>query len=350
MRVLKLEVERFRNFDRRSFDFDLKTAVIGPNGAGKSNIVEALRLLSVGKSSKTNRLDEAIRFQEPYLRLKLERRDDQGDQRPQHLEYFYGTQFEQSLERDRQLSVDGQRTVWNEFWGQFPSVLFTPTDLETVLGPPQIRRKYLDSVIWQTDKEFRQSHLELSRVLRERAALLFLLKTRRASPAELQPWNELLEQLTEKVRSRRLAYVDFLQEELARQGPFGRGAAKLFISYKSNSTQPDQVFQEEMRLGQNLVGPQRDELDILFGDRSARRYASRGQARAAVLALKAAEAAYLSKEAAQPPLILLDDMFSELDEAAAAELLGRFDQANQIVSTCISPSPLIDGWAQIDLQ
>lgn len=346
MKVRSLELEHFRSFERAKFGFSERTAVIGPNGAGKSNLIEALRLLSIGKSNKTSRLDEAIHFDKPFFRLRLER----GNGQKQEVSLFYGTQFEQSQGKERRLLVDNHEASYHEFWGDFPSVLFVPDDLEVVLGSPGARRRYLDSVIWQTDKEFRQSHLELTRVLRERSALLYLLKTNRASPDELTPWNELLTDLSGKVRSRRKDYVAFLGSQIDKIGTVFTHEAPLAVTYQQNSLQPEEAYREEIRLAQNLVGPHRDELVIEFGGRSARRYTSRGQARAVVLVLKLAETAFLRARTKQPPLLLLDDMFSELDESTAGALFMRFERDCQIVASSITPNSLIEGWERVTLK
>lgn len=345
MTVRSLKLERFRSFADTSFNFEPKTALIGDNGAGKSNLIEALRLLSVGKSFKSNRLDEAIRFNEPFFRLELTRRNQEN----QTVEFFYGTQFEHSVGKERQLRVNKQLLGWNEFWGQFPSVLFIPTDLEIIIGSPQVRRRYIDGLLWQTDREFRQSHLELSRVLRERSALLYLLKINRAGPDELSPWNELLVELSQKIRTYRRAYVAFLTDHLTTEGSVFTSGATVTLRYEENPAEPAEVYKEELRLAQNLVGPHRDELEIFFDDQSARRFTSRGQARAIVIMLKVAEATFLQEKSGQAPLILLDDMFSELDRPTAQALFNRFGEMYQIVASSIEPNSLTKGWHQVNL-
>jgi DNA replication and repair protein RecF len=346
MKVQSLELEHFRSFRRARFSFGAKTVVIGRNGAGKSNLVEAIRLLSVGKSIKTSRLDEVISFEQPYFRLTLTRSNSEN----QEVVLFYGIQFEQSQAKERRLQVGGKEIGYQDFWGQFPSVLFVPDDLEIVLGPPATRRRYLDSVIWQTDKEFRQSHLELSKVLRERSALLFLIKTNRAAREEMRPWDELLNDLSQKIRARRRRYVDFLGSEIGRLGPAFAVPAEIKVSYQENRLQPAGAYAEEVRLSQNLVGPQRDELRIDFGGRTARHYTSRGQARAIVLTLKIAETAFLEQETGQAPLLLLDDMFSELDQPTAAALFERFSDQAQIIATSITPNALVEDWERLELK
>ncbi len=128
-----IQLENFRTFKQSSFEFDRKTSVIGDNGAGKSNLLEAIRLLSVGKSFKTSRIEEVILFSEPYLRLSL----SLNNEPPQLVEFFFGTQFKQSVDKERRLMVDSKEVSWNDYWGMFPTVLFVPTDVELVTGSPR---------------------------------------------------------------------------------------------------------------------------------------------------------------------------------------------------------------------
>lgn len=340
-----IRLENFRSFKQSSFEFDRKTSVVGDNGAGKSNLLEAIRLLSVGKSFKTSRLEEALNFSEPYFRASLALSDDS----PKSVEFFFGTQFQNSPEKERRLTVDSKETSWNDFWGKFPTVLFVPTDVELVTGPPQLRRRYIDALLWQTSIEFRQSHLELTRVLRERSALLFLLKINKAGSDELVPWNELLLKLSEKVRSYRLGYVEFLRKSLKSHGSAFTGGAEVEINYEQNKADLEAVYRDEVRLSQNLVGAHRDQLDIRFNDQSARRYTSRGQARAIILLLKISEAAYLKEETGREPLVLLDDMFSELDRPTAERLFAMLDDNYQVIASSIEETPLTKSWKRIDL-
>lgn len=341
----KLRLETFRSFADRVIELADKTALVGKNGAGKSNVVEALRLLSVGKSFKTSRLDDAIQFEAPYFRLT--ERFAAGPNKEVSL--FYGLPYPTEQVRQRSLRIDGQETAWSEYWGVRPSVLFVPGDIDIVLGAPQLRRRYLDSILWQTSAAFRADHTELGRVLRERSALLFLLKVNRAGISELHPWNELLVRLTESVRRHRKTFIDFLNDELVKNPTVFTSGAVVRVAYEEGPTDPSGVQREEIRLSQNLIGPHRDELDIRFNDQSARRFTSRGQARAIILLLKLAEARFLARLAKTKPVILLDDMFSELDQPTAEALFGQFDPDYPIVATSITPNPLTTAWATVDL-
>lgn len=341
----ELRVESFRNFADASFPIEPQTAIIGPNGVGKSNLIEALRLLSVGKSFKTSRLDDSIRFGDPFFRLTYSRPNAAIGE----IGFFYGTPYPTEPTKERALRVNGQETAWSDYWGRLPSVLFVPDDIEIVIGSPQVRRRYLDSILWQTSAAFRQEHLELGRVLRERSALLFLVKVNRAAPDELHPWDELLSNLSVKIRTHRRQFVTFLTKELAAAPNVFTNGSAVTVSYREGEADLAKVAREEIRLGQNLVGPHRDELEIRFNDQVARRFTSRGQSRAIVLLLKLAEARFLATELQTAPLVLLDDMFSELDQPTVEALFGQFEPTYPIVATSIVSNQLVASWATITL-
>lgn len=341
----ELRLEHFRSFTDSLFTFESKTALIGNNGAGKSNLIEALRLLSVGKSFKTSRLDDAIMFEQPYFRLT--EKFTGSDLR--EVSFFYGVPYPAMPNRERALKVNGQDSGWSDYWGKQPSVLFIPDDIEIVIGAPQIRRRYLDSILWQTSAAFRQEHQELTRVLRERSALLFMVKVNRASQQELYPWNELLIKLTTKIRAHRRQFAEFLAQDLQRAPTVFTSGAAVTAIYQEGDIDPDKVSREEIRLSQNLIGPHRDELEIRFNDQVARRFTSRGQARAIVVMLKLAEARFLEIGTRTAPLVLLDDMFSELDLPTAEALFSQFNPGYPVVATSIAANPLVTKWHAISL-
>lgn len=336
-----LTLENFRNFTKKGLVFTEKTFITGTNGAGKSSILEAIRVLSVGKSFRTSRTEEIIRFDNQYCRLTAQIQSNQ------ELELFYGSQFESIALKERRLTYQGNVVSWTEFLGVFPTVLFTPNDLEVVLGGPDVRRKYLDSVLWQVSAEYRRSQLEFWQVLRERSALLFMVKINRASPDELQPWNELLVKLTETIRSARIGYINYLNEWLEASSKLP--AATLRVKYQFDKKPIEEFAAQEIKTAQNLFGAHRDELVINYDNFSARRFASRGQSRLTVAHLKAAEADYLREKTSNPVTVLLDDAFSELDSKNTFRLLDLFDDKHQIILTSAESLKLPDEWSTIKL-
>lgn len=335
-----LALENFRNFNKAKLSFTQRNIIIGANGSGKSTILEAVRLLSVGKSFRTSRLEEVIFFKKEFFRLGAMINNGET------VELFYGKQFIESQEFTRHLNYNGSRTNWLEFFGVFPTVLFVPEDLEIVLGSPQNRRRYLDSVIWQVNPEFRHQSLELYRTLRERSALLFLLKIRQAGLDELKPWNEILSSLTRQIRVARERFVEYLNRWFSVK----KIPVRVSLKYHYDQREINKFIDQEIRTGQNLYGPQRDDLTVGFKDFSARRFASRGQARLVTLFLKAAEADYLAEQTNRTVTVLLDDIISELDSRNFALGLEGFSSRHQLIITSVDRLKLGNDWAIIQLR
>lgn len=344
MLVRELQLQNFRSLADFTTKLASKSVVIGANGSGKSTLIEALRLLSVGKSFRTNRLDEAIRFDEPFFRLNAKLQSDSA----KSVELFYGQAFAEQPIRDRVLSVDGKARAMMDFVGTLPSVMFVPADVEIVLGVPSGRRRYLDGILWQVDREFREQYLRLGKILKERSASLFLVKINRAGRDELEPWNELLEIVTTFIRNRRQKYLEVVNQELRKKTYQPDGLVPA-VTYQVTSESLPAVVDQEIKTAQNLFGPHRDEIEIELNDRSARRYASRGQARTIVMLLKIIEAGYLANKLQIEPIVLLDDILSELDETNSRFLFDHLPAKSQIIATSIQPQPLFTDWPEIKL-
>ncbi|HUD21116.1 MAG TPA: DNA replication and repair protein RecF [Candidatus Saccharimonadales bacterium] len=339
----KVTLENFRTFLDSSFDFSPKTVVVGGNGIGKSTLIEAIRLLSVGKSFRTHRLDELVNFDQSFFRLQAQVDKDSK------VELFFGQPFADYPDKERRLTFNGQETNWLEFFGKLPTVIFSPEDVEIITSGPQVRRRYFDGILWQVDSQFRSNSLELSRVLQERAKLLFLLKINRAGRAELMPWNELLGRLTKTIRKRRGEYLAYLNKSLADKKFQRLNELVVETSYLTEEADPEALEREEIRKTQNLWGPHRDEIEIRLNDQPARKYASRGQARTVVMLMKIIEAHFLAEKLGKHPTILLDDLFSELDEKNTGFFLERLGNDSQIIATAVTANKLIKDWRVINL-
>ncbi|OGD61767.1 hypothetical protein A3A71_00480 [Candidatus Berkelbacteria bacterium RIFCSPLOWO2_01_FULL_50_28] len=331
----KLRLERFRNFTEAEYGLGKKTVVSGDNGSGKTSLLEAIRLLSIGKSLHGVSFSEAVMFERDSFRLSA---TIQQDGKETEVELFFGSPFPGAQVNERHLAVNGNRTEWLDFIGTLPTVLFLPSDLDIVLGAPERRRRYLDGVLFQIDKQFRYDYLELQKVLRERSALLFSIKIGRAGRDELGPWNELLVRLTGTVREKRSELTTFIGEWLTEKhkiipGSFG-------LKYDFSDEDIAALQEQEIKASQNLFGPHRDEVIFYFNDRPARRFSSRGQARLLVLALKAAEADFVASSLGREPLVLLDDLFSELDEKNGQAALGLFNPGFQVILTKVEQTAL----------
>lgn len=343
MSFSSFRIENFRSFVDASFDFDRRSVVIGSNGTGKSTLIEAVRLLSVGKSFRTHKLEELINFEQTFFRIQAEMAEKNK------VELFYGQPFADYPDKERRLSMDGKEISWLEFFGSIPTVVFSPEDMDIISGSPQTRRRYIDGILWQVDGQFRQLSLELTKILQERSRLLFLIKINRAGLAELKPWNELLVNTSKKIRSRRQDFVNFLNNELIKPVYREKEDIQISANYQYDSREIEEFERDEVRLAQNMWGPHRDELEILLNDRLARKYASRGQIRTVVMIMKIIESAFLFENIKREPVILLDDLFSELDQKNIVFFIDRLNPNYQIIATAVEKSPAIKDWQKIEI-
>jgi len=335
-----ISLHNFRSYQNETHHLSNNTVIIGDNGSGKTTFIEAIRIMSVGKSFRSSRLDEIIRFEEPFTRLTSKWNEVEVD-------FFYGTQFSESPLKERSLKVNNQELSFFDYIGRFPTVLFLPENLDIVLGSPSDRRRYFDGVLFQVNREFRQAHIELQKILKERSALLFLIKTRRAKMDELEPWTELLRQKTEIIRQGRKSFADFITDELTLK-KLPDGGLPFTVNSKPTQTDSEDIVFQEVEMAQNLIGSHRDEIEITLSDRAARKFASRGQARTIVATMKVIEAHYLAS-LGEKPVVLLDDVLSELDKKNSNFVLSAFKENFQLVVTSLSQTPEFSGWQKISI-
>lgn len=326
MRVVSVEMRDFRIYARAEARLGAGLTVVhGPNGAGKSNLLEALYFGCTGRSPRTGNERELVRFGAQAARVVVELTGDDG---PHELSVGFEPGQPKRMMSDRApverlLDVEHRPLV----------SVFEPDRLELLKGPPALRRAHLDQVvaaIWPLRASDRR---EYSRILAQRNALLGRIRSGRASHATLSAWDRELAAKAIALRANRAAAVELLAEPFVeRAAQLGlSGAARIDYRPRSHACDEDEFIAElQTRLSGDLErgfsghGPHRDELAILRDGRELRLYGSQGQQRLALLALLLAERGVLARERNRTPLMLLDDVMSELDserrELLAAEL------------------------------
>ena len=340
MRLLSLEVENYRNIASASLTPGRELTVIcGNNGQGKTNLLEAIWLLTGGKSFRGGKDAELVRRGEPFavlkastLRAQQEEQEKEGPNR---------------VRPGRTVSVNGgavKRAA--SLAGSFPAVVFDPGHLSLVKGAPEGRRKFLDAALCQLYPGYLTLYRRYVRALQQKNALL-----RRSSNGIERPYAEkraLLEVLNvelaqqgEAIQQRRRAYLAALSPlACANYEELSRGAETLSLRYAAQF-EPGGLAQllrqkmpEELRAGQSLCGPHREDLDLLLDGQPAKVYASQGQQRSVVLSLKMAEAAAAASITGEHPVMLLDDVLSELDDGRKQYLLTRMREKQTFVTSC----------------
>lgn len=333
-----ISLQNFRSYKKSSFDFNHSIIIIGPNTSGKSNLIESIYLLSAGKSFRAEKDSQMVNLGKEMgrvkARLQTPERGDGGQGKIDEIDLeVVVTVGEVAGVRTqyKRFFVNGVAKRRTDFVGSLPSVLFSPMDLEIVAGSPGVRREFLDNVLEQTDRDYRIALLGYSKAIKQRNTLLELVKDglpRRDEQFEY--WDSLVIRngsvLTRK-REEFISYLNGVQKEVF---DFKIEYDKSEISRE----RLDQYREAENATGVTLVGPHRDDIFIYFeNDKPIKAFGSRGQQRLGVLQLKLLELRYLREKLGLDPLLLLDDVFSELDEGHINLILGIRDNQQTIITT-----------------
>jgi DNA replication and repair protein RecF len=317
-----VKLSDFRNFKAKNLKFsDRITTIVGPNASGKTNILEALYLLSTTKSFKARLEAEMIKYEETIASItgildgiKLEVKITTGD----------------NGWPKKKLTVNGvpKRTI--DFAGNFKTVLFGPWDMDLVTEAPSIRRKFLDTVLSQIDREYRRSVLSYEKGLRQRNRLLFRIREEGIPRSQLLFWNQLLIKNGDYISQKREEFIQFINSSPSTfKNSYSLNYDKSVISVG----RLEQYKEEEVSAATTLVGPHRDDFIFFEGKRNLSSYGSRGEQRMGVLWLKMAELNFIEKKTEVRPTLLLDDIFSELDHEHREIVMELAKKQQTIITT-----------------
>ncbi len=353
MRLNRLALENFRSYAAAELLPDERlTIVAGPNGAGKTNLPEAIHVTITGRSHRAGTEGELVRHGAPWGRVRLDVAAERGE--TARIELFLpGHGADPGLRK--RLTLNGVARRTSTVGEVARAVLFRPEEMLLLVGPPSERRRFLDSIIAQRDRRLARELTELSRVLAQRNALLRAIRREETTPAGLPFWDERLATLGGSVTAARLALVAELAERLrplhAAVAPAGEAGQAVRLAYLDSLKESwdrrsgdaealaeayrrriGEVRQKELWNGVSLVGPQRDDLRVELNGRDVAEHASRGQQRTLILALKLAETELLG-EGGPHPIVLLDDIFSELDALRTERALALLLERGQVLVT-----------------
>jgi DNA replication and repair protein RecF len=348
MFLASLSLFDFRNYAQLELSFERSTTVLfGGNAQGKTNLLEAITLTALARSPRTAQSAELVRFGQPAARVTTAVQTEGGVDELEVRILVGDGERTRALKRFRR---NGQEVAAGEMLGRLRVVLFTPDDLQLVKGPAEQRRRFLNTLLSQLDRNHAGLLHRYERVLDQRNALLRAIRERRQGPAELGFWTGSLAELGAAIMIERQRRVLELQpvgaafhRELSddaerlelRYRPAGAriGEAPLELVVEQLRRAMEEGQEEEIARGQTAVGPQRDDVEVWLDDREARLYASQGQQRSAVLSLKLAELQYLAEVTGDQPILLLDDVMSELDPARRQRLLASLEPGPQALIT-----------------
>lgn len=335
MKSSKLELYNFRNYEKEEVSFcDEVNIIYGDNGMGKTNILEAVYYFSYGRSFRSSGR-EVIKDGEKESKIKLffesNERKYESD-----IKFLSGKRKEIYLNE-----IELKKT--SQLLGNFICVLFTPDEMNIVKGIPEIRRKFLDSAIMPLRPNYIKELIRYKTILAQKTALL-----KQRSCQTLDIWNEKLAESGSKIMMMRASYIERLKERASFfQKEISAGNEELLIKYapsvnmggdiseiKENFMKKLDEYKEKEK--ENLfcmVGTHRDEVDFSINGKNAKSYASQGQIRTAVLSLKSAQMEIIKDENGSYPVMLLDDILSELDKKRRDFLISQI-KGKQIIITC----------------
>jgi DNA replication and repair protein RecF len=312
--------------------FSDRTLIYGPNALGKTNILEALYTLATTRSFKGKDPD-VIKKGAEFSRIAGVIEKDSGDS---DVEVFLNSG---SPRVSKNFKIKGAKKSSIDFVGEFSAIVFSPDDLLLISGPPEIKRRYLSFTIGQKDREYLFNLLNYKKILRHRNDLLKKadLGTIRE---EIDIWNETLAENGQKIIEKRKELANFINERINSYYEELAGEAKeLTFDYRPELW--GESLLESLRNAQDrdiyekvtTVGPHRDNWVILTNEGEAANFASRGEYRTIILALKLCEKDWFLEKEKDPPVILLDDVFSELDESRRKYLVNAFNGCQIIMTT-----------------
>ncbi|HVW66807.1 MAG TPA: DNA replication and repair protein RecF [Candidatus Peribacteraceae bacterium] len=354
MRLLRLELEHFRNYHSQTVEFsDAPLQLfIGENGSGKTNLLEAVSLLSLTKSCRGKDEQDMVEWNDAFYRVRGVVRSDAGEEKT--LEVV----SEISPRKRKAMFVNNVRTPAGAFVGTLPTVTFLPQDLLLFSGTPGERRRFLDQLLSQVSPSYLE-HLSLyQKILQQRNALLKRVAAGNDDPAVIGVWDIELALPASHVTLARLELIEMLNlsllEEIRGLGESWSNA-QLVYERKTQSRTQQELEQEmidllaavrsrDIILQSTSVGPHREDWQMYRDGRSIPSFASRGQERVAVLALLLLEVSYLHLRRNERPVVLLDDAFSELDDAHRSALLNAFADS-QVILTGTHLPPRMEGTA-----
>ena len=343
MKVLELRASGFRNLETLRFSpCGGLNAVTGENAQGKTNLLEAMWLFTGGRSFRGARDQELVRAGAQEARLSL-------------------TFFSGGREQRAELTLRGgaRQAVLNgvpkrgmaELIGRFCAVVFSPEHLSLVKGGPAERRAFLDSALCQAKPSYAIAYARYRRTLNQRNALLKDIARHPELEDTLPIWDDRLCRSGAVLIRERRAYLErFAPRASAHYAGIAHGREELRLTYEPScggdmAESLRRALREDIRFGHTSVGPHRDDIGIEIGGMAARLYASQGQQRSAVLAMKLAEAAVLAEACGEEPVVFLDDVLSELDGSRQLYLLSSLSGRQSFLTGCELPPRALGGTA-----
>jgi DNA replication and repair protein RecF len=345
VQIRKIELLNFRNYSNLTHGFSNNLNILyGDNAQGKTNIIESIYLCATGRSQRTARDNDLIKLGEDVFRVKIdvERKSDIRE-----IEILY---YKDGKKKIRINEIPAKRIA--DLIGNLNIVAFTPEDLLIIKEGPSERRRFLDISISQLKPAYFYDLQQYEKILNQRNVLLKELQYNKSLQDTLEVWNRNLAGTGVRIMKERAAFTDAMNSYSERKHAIlTEGSEKLSIHYQPSIemtefknlafmeqvflSKLDFVYKEEMARAITICGPHRDDLEIRINGENARIYGSQGQQRTAVLSMKLSEIEMIREIIEEYPVLLLDDVMSELDDKRKEFLFNSIADIQTFI-TCTS--------------
>jgi DNA replication and repair protein RecF len=346
MYLNQLSLQNFRNYSKSEFNFSKDTTlIVGSNASGNTNFLEAVFFLARGESFRTDKDEQVMRFGEEVSHLSAgilpisNTTNTTNNSIRLEIIIASGAMGSRGVGQKKYL-VNGVNKRRVDFVGNLFTVLFSPLDLDMIVGSPRLRRNFLNSVLIATDIEYRTALLEFTKGLRQRNALLEKAReTGRRDEKQFDYWDNTLIKSGQVIAQKREGLINFINSSQ-------KDIFDFVMLYDKSVISKERLLQyksAELGAGVTLVGPHRDDFNIQIHpnaispneseSRDVKFFGSRGQQRLVVLQLKLFELEFVEKRLSERPILLLDDIFSELDDEHIKLVLEMIGKQQTIITT-----------------
>ena len=350
MRIDRLQLVNFRNYDHCTISFDkMVTVFYGKNGQGKTNILESIFYSAFGLSHRTNKEDEMVKFLSDGMAVHLDftKEDENHSIRMKR--------YNDQGRWHKEIKIDGKKTAAKDHYSFFNVVMFSPEDLQIIKGDPGLRRRFMDMEISQSDPVYYELLVRYRRLLKQRNYLLKGIRDKNQPQDQLAPWDEEISDIGSQILIKRLDNLIKIKEisipvfnilsdqadslEMRYEMKGNDGA--VFYPEKESLTDIKDFYIRSMKerrfkdimQGNTGIGVHRDDLKTYINKADSRSFASQGQQRCCALALKLSQIEYVKKVSGEYPVLLLDDVMSELDRYRRNQLVSFINDKVQTIIT-----------------
>ena len=350
MKITKLQLVNFRNYDRCTVNFDkMVTVFYGNNGQGKTNILESIFYSAFGFSHRTNKEDEMVKFSSEGMAVLLDFEKEDGPHSIRMKRYLEQGKYH------KEIKIDGNKTTAKNHYSFLNAVIFSPEDLNIIKGDPGLRRRFMDMEISQTDSVYYELLIRYRRLLKQRNSLLKVIREDNQPQAQLATWDEEIADTGAQILIKRLSNIKKLKEicipvfhilsnqsdclEIKYEMKGNNG--QLFYPEEDNvkdikefylKSLNERRFKDIMQ-GNTGIGIHRDDFRTYINGLDSKAFASQGQQRCCALALKLSQIEYVKQVSGGYPVLLLDDVMSELDQQRRKQLIHFINDKVQTIIT-----------------